>query len=161
MNRIKLILLPLLLLLAVGSQAMAQLEVFLSPARRDYMLGEKVELKVTIVNHTDSSVVLTSTPGRSWLYLEVSHRGEGAVVPTSIPRYPNLTIMPGSRKSYTISLQPHFRLVREGTYRVRATLRMRICLRRIRRTQHRSTWPRAARCVTTWCKRVGSGWIWR
>ena len=124
MNRIKLILLPLLLLLAVGSQAMAQLEVFLSPARRDYMLGEKVELKVTIVNHTDSSVVLTSTPGRSWLYLEVSHRGEGAVVPTSIPRYPNLTIMPGSRKSYTISLQPHFRLVREGTYRVRATLRM-------------------------------------
>lgn len=125
MNRIKLILLPLLLLIAVSTQAMAQLEVFLKPTRRDYLLGEKAALTITIVNHTDGSVSLSNTPGRSWLHLEVTRRGEGGpVVPVSIPRFPNLTIMPGSRKSYTIQLHPHFRLNREGTYRVVATLRM-------------------------------------
>lgn len=125
MNYIRSILALLLLAAGVCAQAFAQLEVRLDPQRRDYILGENVVLKITIVNHTDSSVSLTSIPGRSWLNLQVTRRGSALPeAPKSAPRYPQLAIGPGSARAYNIELKPHYSLSREGAYSVVATVRL-------------------------------------
>lgn len=125
MNYIRTILAALVLLSGACIQAFAQLEVRLESPRRDYILGENATLKITIVNHTDTSVALNSIPGRSWLSLQVQRRGESLPLsPSSVPRYPGITISPGSSRAYNISLKPHYNLGREGTYSVVATLRL-------------------------------------
>lgn len=122
---IRILLLPLALLFGVCMQAFGQIDVRLEPVRRDYILGEKASLRLIITNHTDGTLSLNSIPGRSWLYLEVKRRGESSPIgPTTIPKYPDIKVMPGSSKAYTIELQPFYRLTRDGTYRVVATLRM-------------------------------------
>ncbi len=111
--------------LLAAMPAFGQLEVRLEPLRRDYILGEDVHIRVMVTNHTDAPAALVSTPGRSWLYLNVMRRGDvSPVAPTASPRYPNITIPPGSRKAFDIKLEPAFKLRMEGMYSVTATLRM-------------------------------------
>ncbi len=127
MNSVRPILATLLFLLGWGAAtpAFAQLDVRLDPLRRDYVLGENVKLRLMITNRTDAPVSLVSTPGRSWLYLNVARRGDvSSIPPSAIPRYPNITIAPGSKKAYDIELEPAYKLRKEGMYRVIATLRM-------------------------------------
>lgn len=117
----------MLLLLGWGAAApvFAQLDVRLDPLRRDYILGENVKLRLMITNRTDAPISLVSTPGRSWLYLDVMRRGDTSSVPPSvILRCPNITIAPGSKKAYDFELQPAYKLRREGMYSVSATLRL-------------------------------------
>ena len=103
----------------------AQLEVFLEPVRKDYVLGENVKLKITIINHTDSSVALTNTPGRCWLHMDIRRNGDmSSVAQNSVPRYPNLTLSPGSRRSYEVELRPYYDLRHEGLHRAVATVRL-------------------------------------
>lgn len=107
------------------SCAYGQLDVKLEPVRRDYVLGENVSFKLTIINHTDSSIALTNTPGRCWLYLDIMRSGDmTGVTQNSVPRYPDLTLTPGSRRTYEIQVQPYYDIVREGVYRVIATVRL-------------------------------------
>lgn len=125
MNYIKSILWALLLTAGVCAQAFGQLEVRLEPQRRDYILGENVVLKITIINHTDSSVSLNSIPGRSWLNVQVKRRGSALPEPPqSTPRYPQITVRPGSAQAHNIELKPHYALSREGAYSVVATVRL-------------------------------------
>lgn len=125
MNVIRIILLQVALLLGLGMQSYGQIDVRMDPVRKDYILGEKAALRLTITNHTDSPVLLNSVPGRSWLYLSVTRSGESGVIsPVSPPHYPDIKVMPGSRKEYTLELQPFYNLHREGVYRVSATVRM-------------------------------------
>ena len=127
MNRIRTSFSILLVLLSifVTAPAFGQLEVRLEPLRRDYILGENVRIRVMVTNHTDAPVALVSTPGRSWLFLNVKRRGDiSSLVPSATPRYPNLTIPPGSHKNFEIELEPSFKLRGEGMYSVSATLRM-------------------------------------
>lgn len=126
MNCIRLIIVAVFAMLAgLGAQAYAQLEVRLQPQRRDHVLGENVALTITMVNHTDAPVKLDNHPGYTWLYLQVTRRGNSLPEsPQSVPRFPAITISPGSSRSYTIHLKPHFQLVKEGSYSVIATLRM-------------------------------------
>lgn len=121
----RLLLLPLLLIVGLCAQAFGQIDVRMEPVRRDYILGETAAVRLIITNHTDSPVALSSAPGRSWLYLNVTERGSASPLsPVTAPRYPDIKVLPGSRKAYTIELQPFYRLNHEGTYRVVATLRM-------------------------------------
>ena len=125
MNRIRNIWTALVLAMGLCMQAYAQLEVRLDGQRRDYILGENVMLKVTIINHMDTAVGLSSTPGRCWLNLQVTRRGSALPEPAaSIPNYPSITIPPGSSRAYNIELKPHFSLSKEGSYSVIATLRL-------------------------------------
>lgn len=125
MTPARIILLPLLLLLAVCAQSFGQIDVRMEPVRRDYILGETAALRLTITNYTDSTVELKSTPDQSWLHLNVTRRGSSAPLsPALLPKYPDIKVLPGSRKAYTLELQPNYRLNYEGTYRVVATLRM-------------------------------------
>lgn len=125
MQLIRFILTALVFIPCLLAQAYAQLEVRLDAPRRELIPGENVPLIITITNHTDASVALTNTPGRSWLFLEVNRFGElTPMAPVSMPRYPDITITPGSRRSFNISLQPHYVINREGTYRVSVSLRL-------------------------------------
>lgn len=125
MNPARLLLLPLLLLLGLCAQTFGQIEVRMEPVRRDYILGETAAVRLIITNYTDATVALSSTPERSWLHLHVTERGSSSPLsPVKIPRYPDIKVLPGSRKAYTLELQPNYRLNHEGTYRVVATLRM-------------------------------------
>lgn len=121
----RLIFLPFVLLLSLFAQVFGQIEVRMEPVRRDYILGETAAVRLIITNHTDGTVALTGSPERSWLHLTVTQRGNPSPLsPVAIPKYPDIKVLPGSRKAYTIELQPNYRLNREGTYRVVATLRM-------------------------------------
>lgn len=125
MRYIRLILAALALMAGLGMQAEAQLEVSVRTPRPEFVLGENVPIIVTITNHTDASVALTNTPGRCWLHPEVTRYGETTpIAPTTQPRYPDVTLTPGSRRAFTIWLKPHFSLNREGTYRASVTLRL-------------------------------------
>lgn len=125
MQYIRLILAALVLLPGLLMQAVAQLEVRLDAPRKEFVPGENVPLVVTITNHTDGSIALTNTPGRSWLHLSVTRYGElTPVPPENTPRYPDITLTPGSRRAFTITLRPHYALTREGTYRAMVTLRL-------------------------------------
>ncbi|MCH5284368.1 MAG: hypothetical protein J1E42_02110 [Akkermansiaceae bacterium] len=115
----------LLFVLGLCSRAFAQLEVRIDTPRREYVAGEQVNLVVTITNHTDSSISLTSTPGRSWMYVQVARYGDPTpMTPVTRPRYNDLVINPGARRSITIALKPYFQLDREGSYRASVTLRL-------------------------------------
>lgn len=119
----RLILLTLFLLLT--GHASAQVEVRLDPIRHDFILGETVGLKVTLTNHTDRAIKLANIPGRGWLNFTVTRNGENTPIsPAAVPRYPGITLTPGSRRSYQLELQPYFKLTREGSYKVIATVRM-------------------------------------
>ncbi len=127
MNRLRTIhaILFALLSFLAAVPAFGQLDVRLQPVRHDYILGENVGVRIMVTNHTDTPVALVSTPGRPWLFLNVERQGDiTALAPSATPRYPNLTIPPGSRKNFEIQLEPSFKLRREGMYSVRATLRL-------------------------------------
>ncbi len=103
--------------------ALAQLDVRILPDGREYMLGEDVSLRLMITNRMDAPVSLINTPGRCWLFLNVMRQGDTSnLAPSAVPRYPNLTIAPGSRREFRFNLNPAYRVRRPGIYRVTATL---------------------------------------
>lgn len=107
------------------SSAFAQLELRLDPTRHDFIVGEHVTLKLTIINRTDGSVRLTNTPGRPWLNFSVGKRGEsGPVSAYASPRFPDLTITPGSTRSFQVDLKSFYHLDLSGSYNAVATIRM-------------------------------------
>ncbi|MBQ3240555.1 MAG: hypothetical protein IJB00_05145 [Akkermansia sp.] len=118
-------LLLLLCCLSAFLPAYAQVELRLQPIRRDFIVGENVALKLTIVNHTDATISLTNIPGRPWLYFMVGHRGQdGPIAPVATPRFPNLKLTPGSSRAFQVELGSFYRLETDGSYWSVATIRM-------------------------------------
>lgn len=114
-----------LLLILLAGQALAQIDVRLDPVRRDFLLGESIALKITMVNHTDQTIKLTNIPGRSWLNFNITSReGGNSLSPKATPRYPDLTLSPGATRSYQVDIKPFYNFNRSGTYKAIATVRM-------------------------------------
>lgn len=115
----------LLVLCCLLGSAFAQMELRLEPVRHDYILGEHVALKLTIINRTDSTIALSNRPQRPWLNFSVTKRGEAAPVSAfASPRFPDLTITPGSTRSFQVDLKSFYRLDFSGSYGAVATIRM-------------------------------------
>lgn len=115
----------LLVLSCLLSSAFAQMELRLEPVRTNYILGEHVALKLTIINRTDSTIALSNRPQRPWLNFSVSKRGEAAPVSAfASPRFPDLTITPGSTRTFQVDLKSFYRLDLSGSYGAVATIRM-------------------------------------
>lgn len=115
----------LLVLACLLSSAFAQLELRLEPVRHDFILGEHVALKLTIINRSDSTISLVNRPMRPWLNFTVSMRGEATPVSAfARPRFPDLTITPGSTRSFQADLKTFYRLDVSGSYGAVATIRM-------------------------------------
>lgn len=105
--------------------AFGQVELRLEPIRRDFIVGESVALKLTLINHTDAQIALTNIPGRPWLNFMIGRRGEGgALPPVASPRFPDLKLTPGSARSFQVELGNFFRLDQDGSYWSVATIRM-------------------------------------
>ena len=74
-------------------------------------MGENVALKLTITNQTDASIPLKNTPGRPWLNFSVTKRGEQAPIsPIANARFPEITLTPGSSRSFEFNLKSIYRL---------------------------------------------------
>lgn len=115
----------ILVLICLFGSAFAQMELRLEPVRHDYIVGEHVALKLTIINRTDSTISLTNRPQRPWLNFSVTKRGEsGPVSAFASPRFPDLTITPGSTRSFQVDLKSFYRLDLSGAYGAVATIRM-------------------------------------
>lgn len=111
--------------LLAAMPATAQIELRLQPIRRDFIVGESVALKLTVVNHTDAPVSLTNIPGRPWLNIMAGRRGEsGPIRAIATPRFPNLTLTPGSTRAFKVELGSFYRLELDGSYWCVATIRM-------------------------------------
>ncbi len=124
MKNIYHILLTLLCLL-LSSQTFAQVEIRLQPVRKDFIVGEDVALRLTIINQTDASIALKNTPGRPWLNFSMTKRGESAPVsPIAAGRFPELELTPGSTRSFEFNLASLYRLRSAGNYAAVATIRM-------------------------------------
>lgn len=115
----------ILILVSLLGSAFAQLELRLEPVRHDYILGEHVALKLTIINRSDSTIALSNRPQRPWLNFSVSKRGEASPVSAfASPRFPNLTITPGSTRAFQVDLKTFYRLDTSGSYGAVATIRL-------------------------------------
>ncbi len=113
------------LCLLIGGRAFAQLDVRLEPVRKEFLLGESVALKLTFTNHTDRTIALSNTPGRSWLTFTVTQSGSQIPLrPVAVPNFPKMTIGPGSRQSYQVNLRPYYRFNTANSYKVIASVRM-------------------------------------
>ena len=124
MKKIHHILLMLLCLL-LCNQAFAQVELQLQPVRKDFIVGEDVALRLTIINQTDASISLKNTPGRPWLNFSMTKRGENAPVsPIAAGRFPELELTPGSTRSFEFNLGTLYRLRSAGNYATVVTIRM-------------------------------------
>ena len=114
-----------LICLLLSSQALAQIEVRLQPLRKDYIVGENVALRLTLVNQTDATITLTNTPGRPWLNFHLTKRTEMSdVPPIAAGRFPELVLTPGSTRSFEFNLKSIYRLTTAGNYGATATIRM-------------------------------------
>lgn len=109
----------------MGTQSFAQMDIRLEPVRRDFLLGEKVALKITFINQTDQSIAFSNTPGRNWLNFTITRGGESyPLSPTALPKFPNLAIPPGSKRSFELILNQFYAFGRDGAYQAIATVRM-------------------------------------
>ncbi len=120
-----LILATLVLLLAFAEQAAAQLDVRLTPVRREFLLGENVALKLTLTNHTDRSLVLDNLPGRPWLAFTITQSGDSNTIsPVAIPRFPKTVLSPGAKRSFQVDLKPYYRFNTANSYKAVASVRL-------------------------------------
>ena len=114
-----------LICLLLSSQAFAQIELRLQPLRKDFIVGENVTLRLTIVNQTDASIALKNTPGRPWLNFHLTKRGEqGDISPIAAGRFPEVVLTPGSTRSFDFNIKSLYRLNTAGNYAIVATLRL-------------------------------------
>ncbi len=115
----------ILLIAGLGTPANAQIDVRLSPLRHEYLLGEGVALKLTLTNHTDSSIVLDNLPDHPWLTFTLSRSGSTTTIsPIAIPRFPKTVLSPGSQRSFQVDLRPYYRFNMASNYKVFASVRM-------------------------------------
>lgn len=118
-------LLLILLCALLAHQSFAQIEVQLQPVRKDFLAGESVALKITITNQTDATLALSNTPGRPWLNVTLTKRGDqGLISPLAMVKFPEITLTPGSTRSFEFNLKTMYRLTTPGNYTAIATIRM-------------------------------------
>lgn len=111
--------------LLLTTQAHAQIEVQLQPIRKDFLVGENVAFRITITNQTDSTVHLRNTPGRPWLNVSLTRRGnQGPLSPIATVRFPEISLTPASTRTFEFGIQSMYRLSIAGNYTAIATIRM-------------------------------------
>lgn len=113
----------LVLLLAFGAGAQAQLAVDLSIKRRLFIAHEPVTATVTITNLSGRDMVLEDTPEMQWFGFQVVGKSE-RIFP---PRNPNYSLEPmeikaGTQKRRTVNLSELYEMGEYGIYRIRANI---------------------------------------
>lgn len=112
-------------LFATALPALAQLQVSAQTQRSQFLLYERVDLLVTILNNSGTDILLDNNEGRPWLsFLLTRHTGPN-YMPVRQERqasFQPLTIKAGETKILKINLTPLFSFRSEGDYRASAVI---------------------------------------
>ena len=122
MRHWSLALLGVLGFLAATSLAPAQIQVSAQTARTNFLLYERVDLLVTIVNASDSDLILNNNEGHPWLSFLVSKHNRLPVRPERTSNFEPLTLKVGETKTLRVNLTPLFSFREEGDYKAAAVI---------------------------------------
>jgi hypothetical protein len=108
--------------LATSSLAPAQIEVSAQTERTDFLLYERVDLIVTVVNAGESDLILDNNEGHPWLSFLVSKRNRLPVHQERESTFKPVTLKVGETKRLRINLTPLFSFREEGDYNAAAVI---------------------------------------
>jgi hypothetical protein len=108
--------------LAMGSVAMAQVQVSVQTSRSDFLLYERVDLLVTVANIGESDLILSNDEGNPWLSFLVSQHNRLPVRPERSAFFKPLTLKVGESKTLRVNLTPLFSFREEGEYKAQAVI---------------------------------------
>jgi hypothetical protein len=108
--------------LATFSLAHAEIQITAQTERSDFLLYERVDLLITVVNAGESDLVLDNTEGHPWLsFVVTKHSG----LPVKLERdgtFKPLTLKVGESKTLRVNLTPLFSFREEGDYKAAAVI---------------------------------------
>jgi hypothetical protein len=102
--------------LASSSIAMAQISVTAQTERTNYLLYERVDLLVTIVNTGESDLILDNSEGHPWLSFLVSQHNRLPVRPERAATFKPVSLKVGETRTLRVNLTPLFSFREEGDY---------------------------------------------
>lgn len=111
--------------LAATSLATAQIQVAAQTSRTNFLLYERVDLLVTVLNNGDTDLVLDNDEGHPWLSFLVTKHTQQNYVPVHQERdstFAKLTLKAGESKTLRVNLTPLFTFRQEGNYRASAVI---------------------------------------
>jgi hypothetical protein len=108
--------------LATSSLANAQVQVAAQTERSDFLLYERVDLVVTVVNIGESDLVLNNNEGHPWLSFLVSKHNRLPVRQERQATFKPLSLKVGETKTLRVNLTPLFSFREEGDYQAAAVI---------------------------------------
>jgi hypothetical protein len=108
--------------LATCSLASAQISVSAQMARSTFLLYERVDLLVTVVNQGENDLVLDNGEGHPWLSFMVSKHNRLPVHPERSATFKPVNLKVGESKTLRINLTPLFSFREEGDYKAEAVV---------------------------------------
>jgi hypothetical protein len=103
--------------LATGTLASAQIQLSAQTERTDFLLYERVDLLITIVNAGESDLVLDNNEGRSWLSFLVTKSNRLPVHPERQASFKPVSLKVGETKTLRVNLTPLFSFRETGDYK--------------------------------------------
>src|SRR5260221_7249356 len=101
-------LLGVLWLLAASSSATAQIQLSAQTERSSFLLYERVDIIVTIVNVGGTDLILNNDEGRPWLSFLVAKHNRLPVRQERSSNFRELTLKTGETKTLRVNLTPLF-----------------------------------------------------
>lgn len=108
--------------LAAGSLASAQIQVSAQTERTDFLLYERVDLTITIVNVGENDLVLDNNEGRPWLSFLVTKSNRLPVHSERQASFKPITLKVGETKRLRVNITPLFSFRETGDYRASAVI---------------------------------------
>jgi hypothetical protein len=105
------------LLLLLAGKASAQIQVTAQTERTDFLLYERVDLIVSIVNMGESDLELNNNEGQPWLSFLVVKKDGLPVRSERSSNFAGLTLKVGERKTLRVNLTPLFSFRELGEYK--------------------------------------------
>ncbi len=101
----------------------AQLAVGIEAPRAHFLLYERVELTVSLVNNSDQDIVLTNDGG-PWIRFLITDKGGLPVGAENTATFPPLTVKAGDTQKLTINVTPLYAIRSLGTYKACAVVNL-------------------------------------
>jgi hypothetical protein len=109
-------------LAVAGSVATAQIQVSAQTQRTNFMLYERVDLLVTVMNIGNTDLILDNNEGHPWLSFLVSKHNRMPVRPERESDFKGLTLKAGENKTLRVNITPLFSFRETGDYKAAAVI---------------------------------------
>jgi hypothetical protein len=105
-----------------SSHALAQIEVTAQTERSTFLLYERVDMLITIINAGDTDIVLNNNEGHPWLSFLVATKKRLPIRQERQSNFAPLTLKPGENKTLRVNITPLFSFREEGDYKASAVI---------------------------------------